>query len=323
MCTAICRAPFFGRTLDYEFSYTEEVTVCPRKMPLPLRHLPPLSEHFAIIGMAFVQEGFPLYYDAMNEHGLFGAGLAFMGNAHYFPPQKVGLNLASFELIPAFLGQCRSLSELAPLLQKLNITDTPFSKALPPSPLHWVFADREGTLVLESTKEGLKIYENPFGVLTNNPPFPYHLQHICQFSHLSASDPRPLFPESPPYSRGMGGIGLPGDLSSASRFIRAAFTNRLAVRGEDGADRVRQFFRILGTVEQVKGCVALENGKLEHTIYTACCDTERGIYYYTTHQNERIIGVDLHREKLDGRRLISYPLLKEDVFIQNNPCQSF
>ena len=322
MCTAICRGPYCGRTLDYEFSYTEEGTIFPRNAFLPLRHEGDLSTHHALIGMAFVQEDFPLYYDAMNEHGLYGAALAFGGNAHYFPPRKGALNLASFELIPYLLGRCASLSALRALIENLNITDSPFRQDLPPSPLHWIFADTQQAVVLESTAQGLQIYENPVGVLTNNPPFPYHLQKLCEFSHLSASaSADPLFPESAPYSRGMGGMGLPGDLSSSSRFIRAAFTNRLATIGESKSDQGRQFFRVLGTVEQVKGCVLLEDGQLEHTIYTACCDLENGVYFYTTHQNERIIGIDLHQEDLDGSRLISYPLLQETPMIQNAPCQ--
>lgn len=319
MCTAICRGALCGRTLDYEFSYSEEVVITPRKMPLPLTHLAPLSEHYALIGMAFLQKGFPLYYDAMNEKGLWGAGLAFEGNAHYFPPRTDALNLASFELIPYLLGRCGSLSELEALLQSLNITDHPFSPSLPPSPLHWIFADKAGALVLESTKEGLKIYPDPIGVLTNNPPFPYHMARISEFSHLSRKAPaEPLFPFAPPFSRGFGGIGLPGDLSSSSRFVRAAFTNALAAKGETDAERVRQGFRVLGAVAQVKGCVALENGELEHTIYTACADLKSGIYYYSTHRQSRILGVSLFEEDLDGAAPLRFPLLKEETIPLQN-----
>lgn len=320
MCTAIHRGPLCGRTLDYEFSYTEEVVISPRRMPLPMRHQPPLREHHALIGIAFLQEGFPLYYDAMNEHGLWGAGLAFEGNAHYCAPRKGALNLASFELLPYLLGRCATLLELRPLLAGLNITNTPFSEALPPSPLHWIFADRSGALVIESTKEGLQIYENPIGVLTNNPPFPYHLARLSEFSHLSSRAPAaPLFPAAPPFSRGTGGIGLPGDLSSSSRFIRAAFTNTLAVKGEGEADQVRQAFRVLGSVAQVKGCVVLPKGEQEHTIYTACADLEKGIYYYTTHQQSRIIGIALFKEDLEGALPLRHPLLAEDeIFLANS-----
>lgn len=320
MCTAIHRGALCGRTLDYEFSYTEEVVITPRKMLLPMRHLPPLSKHYALIGIAFLQKGFPLYYDAMNEKGLWGAGLAFAGNARYFPHRTGGLNLASFELLPYLLGRCSSLAELSAQIKELNITDTPFSDTLPPSPLHWIFADERGALVIESTEEGLRVYDNPIGILTNNPPFPYHMARLSEFSHLSKGAARaPLFPHAHPYSRGLGGIGLPGDLSSSSRFIRAAFTNTLATFGKTKADQVRQAFRVLGSVAQVRGCVAVETGELEHTIYTACADLKTGVYYYTTHQQSRIIGTSLFAESLEGREPIVHPLLREEQIFLAKP----
>ena len=111
-------------------------------------------------------------------------------------------------------------------------------------------------------------------------------------------------------------MGLPGDLSSPSRFVRAAFTalHSLCDEGEG----ISQFFHLLGSVEQVKGCCRLEDGSLEHTIYTSCCDTARGIYCYTTYGNRRITAIDMNRENLAGCTLIRWPLTTgEDIFIQN------
>ena len=120
------------------------------------------------------------------------------------------------------------------------------------------------------------------------------------------------------YSRGMGSIGLPGDLSSQSRFVRAAFVKTNSVSGETESESVSQFFHILGAVEQQKGCCEVTDGKFEYTIYTSCCNGDKGIYYYTTYENHQITGVDMNKENLNSDILISYPLIQgEQIKIRN------
>ena len=144
---------------------------------------------------------------------------------------------------------------------------------------------------------------------------------LNNFMHLSPKQPENLFSDALPltlYSRGMGALGLPGDLSSASRFVRAAFTRLHSVSGEGEADSVGQFFHILHAVEQQRGCCELDGGKYEITLYTSCCNADRGIYYYTTYGNHQITAVDMHRENLDGDRLVRYPLVQgEQIALQN------
>ena len=142
-------------------------------------------------------------------------------------------------------------------------------------------------------------------------------------SDTSSEKPENLFSDALPltlYSRGMGALGLPGDLSSASRFVRAAFTRLHSVSGEGEADSVGQFFHILGAVEQQNGCCEVRPGEYERTIYTSCWNADRGIYYYTTYTNRRISAVELRREDLDAAALIRYPMrTREDIFYQNAP----
>ena len=324
MCTAAtyCTKDFyFGRTLDYEFSYGEEITVTPRNYPFSFRYLPEKREHYAIIGMAHVEEDYPLYYDAVNEKGLGMAGLNFVGNAVYGEVREGKENVAVFELIPYILSQCENTEEARELLGKIQITDTKFKEQLPNGRLHWIIADEKEAITVESVTEGLKIYENAPGVLTNNPPFPMQMFQLNNYMQLSSRQPENLFSDQlslETYSRGMGALGLPGDLSSASRFVRVAFTKLHARSGEGEADSVGQFFHILGSVEQTRGCCELENGKYEITIYTSCCNATKGIYYYTTYTNRQITAVDMHREKLDGTELIRYPMLEEEqIRLQN------
>lgn len=317
MCTAAAYRTeefYFGRNLDLDHSYFEEVTVTPRRFPLAFRHGDRLEEHYAIIGMAHVAQGYPLYYDGGNEKGLCAAALNFVGNAFYGKPVSGKESITHFEVIPWLLARCATAAEAAELLKKANIVDTPFSDELPVSQLHWMIADPEQCIVLEATREGMRIWENPVGVLTNNPPFDRQLFGLNRYMGLSASEPENRFVPGlslEHYSRGMGAIGLPGDLSSESRFVRAAFVRGNSVSGKGEADSISQFFHILGSVEQQAGCCRVGEGRYERTIYTSCCNASRGIYYYTTYGNRQITGVDLFREKLDGETLSRYPLISE------------
>ena len=317
MCTAATYQTknfYFGRNLDYEFPYGEEVCIVPRNFPLPFRHLPEAKTHLAMIGMAHVEDGYPLFYDAVNETGLCIAGLNFVGNAAYAKVSSEKTNVSQFELIPWLLGSCRNLPEARAAIDELNLVGTPFSAKLPTAQLHWLIADKTGTIVLESTADGLHVYENPVGVLTNNPPFPMQLFALNNYAQLSPRPPVKRFSSElclREYSRGMGAIGLPGDLSSQSRFIRAAFTRLNARSDETEEASVSQFFHILTAVEQTRGCCELENGKYEITLYSSCCNADTGVYYYTTYENRQITAVSLFAEDLDASGLVRFPLLQK------------
>ena len=320
MCTAATYKTedlYFGRTLDYEFSYGETVTVTPRNFRLEFRHMGVTERHFAFIGMAHVADNYPLYYDAVNEKGLCIAGLNFVGNAHYRECREGKDNLAQWELIPWIMARCASVSEAKALLARINLTAEPFAPNLPTAQLHWIISDKSGSITLESVSDGIFVYDNPVGVLTNNPPFPIQLFNLNNYRGLSVDNPENRFSERlelNAYSRGMGAIGLPGDLSSASRFVRVAFTKMNSLSADDEKSSVSQFFHILGSVDQQRGCCRLADGKYEISIYTSCCNADKGIYYYKTYDNHSIVGVDMNREELDGTALISYPLKTDMEF---------
>ncbi len=323
MCTAITYKTadfYFGRTLDLEHRYNETVTVTPRNFRFKFLDEKTADCGYAIIGMATVENGVPLYYDAANEHGLAAAGLNFPGNAYYFPRKEGAQNVAPFEFIPFLLSRCKNLREARQQLEHINILDANFNEKLPSTPLHWIIADQSGAVTVESVKEGLKIYENPVGVLTNNPPFSYHLTHLCDYINLSPKSPENGFGniDLKPYSKGLGAMGLPGDFSSASRFVRAAFLKLNSVCNNNESESVTQFFHILGAVEQPRGCVySPENGYVI-TQYSSCINAKKGIYYYTTYNNRCISAVDMHRCDLDGSALFSFPLNNIETIINQN-----
>ena len=328
MCTAITYKTnnhYFGRNLDLEYSYDETITITPRNYVFNFRQMVKMKSHFAMIGMAYVSKGYPLYYDATNEKGLSMAALNFPENADYKPYCKDKNNVTPFELIPWVLGQCATVSEAESLLEQINLLNENFSEELSLSPLHWIIADKESSITLESVKSGIKIYKNPVGVLTNNPTFDYHMFNLNNYISLTKGTPSNTFAKErneelklKPYSRGMGAMGLPGDASSMSRFVRATFVKMNSVSGNSEQESLSQFFHILKSVEMQRGCVELKKGLYEITTYTSCCNTDRGIYYYTTYDNSQIYAVDMHKENLQSNALIKYPLIKTQTIEYQN-----
>jgi len=318
MCTAITFSGkdfYFGRTLDLDRVYGEEIVISPRNFPMHFMQRPSLEHHYAIIGIAHVEEGYPLYYDAANEAGLCMAGLNFPGFAQYGESTKGKDNVACFEFILWALGQCSSVKDVRELMPQLQLTGIPFSQKLPTAQLHWLIADQTECITIEPLANVLRVHDNPVGVLTNNPPFDDQMFQLRNYMHLSPNPPQNHFSSDinlTPYSHGMGSIGLPGDLSSQSRFVRAAFTklNSLCTENES----ISQFFHILDSVSQTRGCCRLKDGNCEMTQYTSCCNASKGVYYYTTYGNRRISAVDLHRENLEANQLLRFPLvLGEDI----------
>ena len=292
----------------------------PRCYPLAFRHTPVIKRHLATIGVATVAGGYPLYYDATNETGLSIAALNFPGSAHYPPMDASQENIAPFELIPFLLSQCSCVSQVRSLLARIHLAAIPFSDELPLTPLHFLISDANESIAVEPMKEGLRIHDNPAGVLTNNPPFEMQMAHLSRFAALSSCDPAnrldPVL-DLTPRSRGTGAIGLPGDLTSASRFVRAVFTKAHSICDSTPEESVTQFFHILQSVAHTRGSVMVNN-RPEITIYSSCCDTKRGIYYYTTYENNQITAIDMHKEDLDKDQLSVFPLIRRQQFLIGN-----
>ena len=329
MCTAITlttKDHYFGRNLDLEYSYQETVTITPRNYPFYFRKSFALTTHHAIIGMAYVKDDYPLYYDAMNEMGLSMAGLHFPDYACYLPETPDKTNIAPFEFIPWILGKCSTVSEAKNLLEKTNLIKEPFSPELPLTPLHFIISDQKESIVVEPLKTGLKTYQNPIGVLTNSPTFDIQLFGLNNYRHISSKTPDNTFApmmDLKAYSNGLGSQGLPGGWSSQSRFIKATFVKAHSACESSEHSSVNQFFHLLSSVEHPRGCVEAKEHLYEITVYSSCLNMDKGIYYYKTYDNNRIIGIDMFLEDLEQNRLISYSLIKEESFsIQKQPKET-
>ncbi len=324
MCTVLnltTKDHYFGRNLDLDCSYGEEVCVMPRRFPLVFRKMGSLKEHYAMIGMATVVNDIPLFYDATNEYGLSMAGLNFPGNAYYAPFCEGKENVTPFEFIPWILGQCKSVDEAREYLSRINLVDIPFSEKLPLSPLHWIIDDKKESIVVEAMKSGLHIHENKVGVLTNNPPFEYHIFHLNNYRHLRTDNGENYFDknmELGEYCQGLGGLGLPGDVSSMSRFVRSAFLRAHSVCEKDEVSSVNQFFHLLSSVEMPRGCCMAGNGKWDITVYSSCVNVDKGLYYYTTYDNRQIHCVNMYQTDLDSEVVSRFLLAAEQEICYQN-----
>ena len=315
MCTAIKHGIFVGRNLDVYKTYCEEIIITPRMYCISLRKEKNISDHYAIIGMGTVARGYPLYYDAANEHGLYMAGLNYVGNAHYHAQKEGCINLAPYELIPYILSTCKTVKDAERELVKINLTAISFSSELKLAELHWMIADKECAITVEPDENGLNIYANPIGVLSNNPSFPLQLFNLSNYVHLkNTSHTNTFLPDIDLkiYSEGMGGIGLAGDLSSQSRFVRATFHNANA----RGVDSAAAFFHLLSSVEMPDGSVKVKDA-YERTEYSSATNLATLTYYYRAYQSTGLCAIRLFAENLDTCLLIRYPIISTTPTYQN------
>lgn len=319
MCTTVAIEKgnlYFGRTMDIEYSFGQKVVITPKKYPVNFRKCGVKFKHYAIIGMGMVKDNYPLYADAVNEYGLCMAALKFSDNA-YYPLSEKDYSVSPYELILWVLCSCKNIIEAKNLMLNTNIEGFPFSDSIPLTPLHWHIADKIGSIVVEMTVEGIKIYDNPVGVLTNDPDFPFQLNNLRRFVNIS-----PDFPTEKtignfvmkPFGNGFGAIGLSGDFSSPSRFVRTSFLKGNLVCGDNEIDCISSVFHILENVSLPAGSVKTSDGKYNITSYASCIDADNKVYYYRTYNNSRLNAVKLDEENSCGETLIEYPLNeKQDI----------
>lgn len=309
MCTAIKVGSFAGRNLDIEKSYGESLIITPRSYTLPFRKISNISDHYAFFGIGTVSDGYPLYYDAVNEHGLYIAGLNYVGYAKYHSPNTSKVDLAPYELIPYLLSVCKSVSEAKSKLKDINLVNIPFSRELPTSELHFFIADKDSALTVEPDEDGLSVYDNHVGVLANNPSFPYQLHNLTNYAGLSNAPFTNRLSgtlDLKAYSRGMGAIGLPGDLSSQSRFVRAAFHRLNYAYSGNPCD----IFHLLSTVAMPEGSIKLKDA-YERTEYSSAVDLNNIIYYFRTYSSLSVTSHTLFTEDLFSKVLTCYPIANE------------
>lgn len=325
MCTAIVYADgdsYFGRNLDLEVSVGEKVVLTPRNYAFDFREEQSMPHHYAMTGIGPVIDGYPLYCDAVNEKGLGMAGLNFEGLAHFFEEDPDKQNVSPFEFIPYILGQCDDVESAKRMLQHLNLVNIDFSAQLPLAPLHYMIADQKGNAItVESTKSGLHVYDNPLGVMTNNPEFPQQMTNIANYQNVAPGAPtNTLVPGVAlnTYSRALASNMLPGGMDSESRFVRVAFAKAHAPEGHSEMDFVTNYFHIMNAVAQPKNLDEVKKDTFEYTIYTDCINMKTKTLYYTTYDNAQINAVSFDDSYIDDSQLKTFELCKKQSIHHQN-----
>ena len=311
MCTAMMHKgsySFFGRNLDMEKSFDEKIIFVPRNFRFDF--MSDSKERFAMCGIGIVIDGYPLFYDGMNEKGLAVAGLRFK-DAKY-ASEVTKNSVAPHELIPLLLSECECVEDAIKLIDKIMITEINFSDKYPWAPLHWMISDKDKSITVECVNGETVIFENKPGILTNMPTFDYQLFNLSNYINLTSSFPQNRFSNalSPEiYSYGMGAIGLPGDMSSMSRFVRGTFVKmNTDTDFKDKKEEMSHFFHMLYSVYQPKGCTRIENGDDEFTLYTSCYNLDEKTLTLTTYDNWNFETFDMKNEYAGSDTLANYPI---------------
>lgn len=309
MCTAISFTStnhYFGRNLDLNYKFNESIILTPRNYPIKLKLLDTLVKHYAIYGVGLIKDDYPLYFDCVNEFGLSFAGLNFPTYAKFFEPEEGKLNIQPYELPLYMLGRFKTLKEVKEALKNTNLSNIPLNDKLPISTLHFIFSDSTGSIVVEQEEDGLHVYDNVYNVLTNNPPFYFHKLNVNQYLNLTTKEPTNRFTDKyplAPFSKAMGSIGLPGDSSSVSRFVKASYLLSNIDRYEDDTLNVNQAFHVLNNVSTLKGESIMDDGSEEYTVYSSIYNTSKGELFVKTYENNVLQKFSLSKENLDSSSL--------------------
>lgn len=312
MCTGIRFSDgdghlYLARNLDWTSGYGERVVLTPTGYT-PRSPFGAVDEiRHAVIGMGIVQEDTPLYFDCGNDAGLAVAGLNFPGYAQYAAePVDGATNVAAFEFPLWVASQFSSADEVEAALGDVVIVDRPINEAYPSSLLHWIVGDATRAVVVEYTADGMQVFDDDVDVLANQPGFGWHHENLR--NHLNVT---PDFPDEvvldrarlSPFGSGACMRGLPGDYSSPSRFVRAAYVNAHYPQKDSEEENVSRTFHTLQQVAMVDGCAAMSSGEFEKTIYTGLFSSRTGTYYWNTYDDPAIRSVAMADYASDATEL--------------------
>jgi choloylglycine hydrolase len=335
-CTSIALkaedgAIVYGRTMEWgTFDLNSRLVIVPRGYGFQ-GHTPDgkpgyrWTTRHGVVALDMVEKDY--FSDGMNEKGLVVGVLYHPGFAEYqsYDPAKANISMGPTDFANFVLTQFATVDEVREGLNKIRVVPVP-EPVLGgvPAPLHLTVIDKSGkAIVVEYLSGELKIFDNPLRVLTNAPSFDWHMTNLRNYINLSAvSLPTKKIEDLDfaPIGAGTGFLGIPGDYTPPSRFVRAVAYTQTARKTPDGDETVYEVFRImdnfnlpLGSAEGPDARTELLKGMRSSTIWTSAADTKNLKYYYHTQHNRRLRMVDLKRidfspKPLEAKR---YPLDKQ------------
>jgi len=307
-----------GRTVEFGVFLDTSIVVVPRNYEFTgTTTLGPgkrWKSKYASVGMILVDN--EVIVDGMNEKGLVTASFYFPGYAKYAVTTEKNrhISISSSDFTQWILSMFATVDEVREAIEKGEVAISPvLTPGFPPQvqPFHFIVYDRTGkSIVIEPLDGKLKIYDNPIGVITNSPTFDWHMTNLRNYVNLLAHTPdevKVFGVTLKPLGQGAGMLGLPGDFTPPSRFVRATAFTATAVPAKTADGGVLQMFHILNNFDIPVGAArTIEDGKVysDYTMLTVVRDTKNLRFYFKTYEDQRIKMVDMKKFDLNGKRIL-------------------
>lgn len=328
-CTGITIKPkdgsiIFARTLEFASDLKSNIIVVPRgthyigAAPGDKPGLRWQSKYGIVGANAF---DMPVTLDGMNEKGLHVGLFYFPGFSTYQDVQAADFDktLAPWELGVFILGTCSDVNEAVVAAHSVFVGNSVQRNMGFVPPAHYIVTDAAGnSVVLEFIDGQLKTHANPLGVLTNSPTFDWHMTNLSNFVTLTSENIEKLDLAGKVVrglGQGSGMLGLPGDFTPPSRFVRAVAFSKSAVPVEKAKDGVLQAFHILNQFDIPRGAArGIENGQevADYTQWTAAADLQNRCFYFRTFDNSRLRAVHLKSLDFDAKDIKTISMQGEE-----------
>ncbi len=304
-----------GRTMEFGIDLQSKISIFPKRYTYTAvgpDNKPGLSWEgkYGFVGMdAF---GLPVVSDGINEMGLYVGDLYLPGFARYqdVPAGEEQKAMSPLDVAGYLLSSCQNVAEAKEAIQKVYVWPLVAEQIKGVPPLHFAVHDSAGnSAVLEYIEGKLKIHDNPIGVLTNSPYFDWHMINLGNYSNLSANNVPPLKLDGDtvsPIGQGSGMLGLPGDATPPSRFIRAVALTQSAVKAENAEEATRTAFHIVNNFDIPKGFARqVANGQTfyDYTSWLTIADLSQKMYYYRSYDNPKFYRVALKNVAFSGKEI--------------------
>lgn len=324
MCTSVMYQNakgnwFLARTMDFSFELDGRPVVIPRNFHFQSDANEAGFDTKLGFGVAGRNLNGYILVDGVNEAGVGAATLYFDGLAKFADQREYGkTDLAPHEVINWILGNITSVADLKEKINDVNIVAIANDLFKIVVPLHWIVGDKSGAcVVLEQDREGMHVMDDPAKVMTNSPDFQWHLKNLNNYVQLKpTSHSAKAYGEfkSDAYGLGSGALGLPGDYTSVSRFVRAAFIRENTDKADTTGGSINALSHILNSVEIPKGVKADNEGGCDYSQYRGYMSLDEGAYYMQPYDDQTITRVALTPEVLNASEPTEYPLQKQQQF---------
>jgi len=317
-----------ARTLEFAIELNSEAMVVPRgyaRTGTTPDGQPGLKWTAKYASVGLNGAGLPILFDGLNEKGLAGGMFYFPGSAGYMPyaPADAGKTISQWEVLSWALENFASVAEVKANIGAIVVPSVVFSSWGFAPEAHFILHDTTGqSIVIEYVGGKLNVHDNPLGVITNSPTFDWHMTNLRNYVNFSMTSAPPvkLGPVTlTPTGQGSGMLGLPGDFTPPSRFVRAVAFSQSVFKPKDGRAAVLEAFHVLNQFDIPKGSArdgekdAHGNIMADYTLWTAASDLNARRYYFRTYENSQIRSIDLMSMAIDGTEMVKLPITGPEV----------